>query len=236
MAQRTSFSLSFGLLLLATGSAACGAHFETVDESPQELGRAQSGTGQYSLSFFKGMSSAGSVYEGVTDATIQRRASNQGKSEYCSSKGGSFQRSCLLRWDLSSIPSTSKVQGVLLEVTVGDPSRSTFRVYDVRRSWTEDEVDFRQPRAGEAWGMPGANATVDAGSTPLGVFVPRANGALTIPLNAAGVAVVQGWINDPASNHGLKLYNPRPFNGATIMSSDWGTVAERPKLVVVLAN
>lgn len=236
MAQRTSFGLGFGLLLLATGSAACGAHFETVDESPQELGRTQNGTGRYSLSFFKGMSSAGSVYEGVADATIQRRASNQGKSEFCTSKGGSTQRSCLLRWDLSSIPSTARVQGVLLEVTVADPSRGTFRVYDMRRPWTEDEADFKRANAGEVWGLPGANSTVDSGSTALGAFVPRDNGALTIPLNAAGVAVVQGWINDPATNHGLKLYNPRPFNGATILSSDWGTVAERPKLVVVLAD
>jgi hypothetical protein len=224
------------LALLATGSAACGAHFETVDESPQELGRASNGTGQHSLSFFKGMSSAGSVYEGVTDATIEQRAANLGKSEFCTSKGGSTQRSCLLRWDLSSIPSTARVQGVLLEVTVGDPSRGTFRLYDVRRSWSEDEADFKHARSGDAWGLPGANSTVDAGSTALGAFKPRATGALSIPLNAAGVAVVQGWINDPASNQGLKIYNPRPYDGTTILSSDWSAVAERPKLVVVLAN
>ena len=223
-------------LLPADWSAACGAHFETVDESPQELGRAQSGAGQYSLAFFKGMSSAGSVYEGVADTTIQRGAPNLGKSEFCTSKGGSTQRSCLLRWDLSSIPSTAKVEGAVLEVTVADPSRGTFRLFDVRRSWTEDEATFKRPHDGAAWGLPGANSTVDAGSTPLGAFVPRANGALTIPLNAAGVAVVQGWVKEPASNAGLKIYNPRPFNGTSIASSDWGVVAERPKLVVVLAN
>lgn len=234
--MRERIGLGFILALLAGGSAACGAHLETVDEVSQGVNGASDGTSQYSLSFFKGMTLAGSAYDGVTDATIQRRAPNQGSSDYCTSKGGSTQRSCLLRWDLSSIASTAKVEGVLLEVTVSDPSNGTFRLFDVRRSWSESEADFRQPRAGEAWGLPGANATVDSGSTPLGSFVPRVNGPLSIPLNAAGVAVVQGWIADPASNQGLKVYNPRPFDGATILSSDWGTPAERPKLVVVLAN
>lgn len=234
--MRERIGLGFTLALLAAGSAACGAHLETVDESSQGVNGASDGTGQYSLSFTKGMTLSGSLYDGVEDATIQRRAANQGTSEYCVSKGGSTQRSCLLRWDLSSIASTAKVKGALLQVTVSDPSNGTFRVYDLRRGWTEAEADFRQPRAGEAWGLPGANATVDSGSTPLGSFVPQATGALTIPLNAAGVAVVQGWIGDPASNAGLKLYNPKPFDGASIRSSDWGAVGERPTLVVVLAD
>jgi hypothetical protein len=228
--------LGFILALLVGGSSACGAHLETVDESSQAVNGATDGTSQYSLSFHKGMTLSGSVYDGVVDATIQRRAANQGTSEYCASKGGSTQRSCLLRWDLSSIPRAAKVQGVLLEVTVADPSNSTFRLYDLRRGWAENEADFRQAGAGDAWGLPGANSTVDAGSTPLGGFVPRTPGALSIPLNAAGVAVVQGWIDQPASNQGLKVYNSRPYDGASIRSSDWGTVAERPKLVVVLAN
>jgi hypothetical protein len=228
--------LGFILALLAGGSSACGAHLETVDESPQELNGSSDATGQHSLSFFKGMTLGGSLYDGVADATIQRRAPNQGTSEDCISKGGSTQRSCLLRWDLSSIPSTAKVQGVRLLVTVSDPSNGTFRVYDLRRGWAEDEADFQQAHAGDAWGLPGANSTVDSGSAPLGSFVPRANGALGIPLNAAGIAVVQGWLRDPASNQGLKLYNSRPYDGATIRSSDWGAIAERPTLVVALAN
>jgi hypothetical protein len=232
--MRERIGLGFILALLAAGSSACGAHLETVDESPQELNGAA--TGQHSLSFYKGNSSGGVVYDGVADATIMRGSANLGASEFCSSKGGSTQRSCLLRWDLSSIPSNAQVQGVLLDVTVADPSKGTFRVYDVRRAWTEDEATFRQPRAGEAWGLPGANSTVDAGSAPLGSFTPRALGALSIPLNTAGVAVVQGWIADPTSNQGLKLYNLRPYDGATILSSDWDAVAERPTLVVVLAN
>lgn len=233
--MRDRIGLGFILALVAGGSLACGAHLETVDESSQAVNAAD-GSGQHSLSFVKGMTLAGAVYDGVVDATIRRRASNQGAEEYCSSKGGSTQRSCLLRWDLSSIPSTAKVQGALLQLTVADPSNGTFRVYDMRRPWLEAEADFRQAQIGDPWGLPGANATVDSGSTPLGSFVPRESGALTVPLNAAGVAVVQGWISDPARNDGLKLHNPRPYDGTTIRSSEWTVVAERPTLVVVLAD
>jgi len=234
--MRERSGLGFILALLVGGSSACGAHLETVDEASQGVNGASDGSGQYSLSFYQGMPLGGGVYEGVQDATIQRREANLGASEYCVTKGGATQRSCLLRWDLSHVPRAAKVQGVLLQVTVADPSRSTFRVYDLRRGWAEAEADFRKPRAGEAWGLPGANSTVDAGSAPLGSFVPSAPGALSIPLNAAGIAVVQGWISDPSSNAGLKLYNPRPYDGASIRSSDFGTVAERPTLVVVFAD
>jgi len=234
--MRERIGIGFILALLAVGSAACGAHLETVDEASQGVNGAADGSGQYSLSFVRGMRLAGAAYDGVEDATIQRLAPNLGSSEYCSSKGGSTQRSCLLRWDLSHVPRTAKVQGVLLQVMVADPSRGTFRVYDMRRSWAEGEADFQKPQAGESWGLPGANSTVDAGSAPLGAFKPSARGSLSIPLNAAGVAVVQGWIDDPSKNAGLKLYNPRPYDGTSIRSSDVDNVSERPTLVVVLGD
>ena len=51
----------------------------------------------------------------------------------------------------------------------------------------------------------GAN---DRESTSLAVVSYNSTGTNTITLNAAGIALVQRWVNAPSSNHGMILNDP----------------------------
>jgi PKD repeat protein len=55
---------------------------------------------------------------------------------------------------------------------------------------------------------------------------------LVVPFGAAGLAIVQGWVSDPASNHGLVIADPDTSDGADFHSSESATAMARPKLEV----
>ena len=66
----------------------------------------------------------------------------------------------------------------------------------------------------------------------LGDLAAGGTGAYTLTLNAAGVAVVQGWINDPLTNFGFVIANPDTGDGVDLSSSDTGTAADHPILLI----
>jgi len=103
------------------------------------------------------------------------------------------------------------------------------------KSWNEGQVSWNQAASGSSWSLAGAQqAGVDHGSTVLGTVTVSATGLVTITLNAAGIAVVQNWINNPASNNGFIIqdYANTTSDGFTFSSSEHGTVSYRPKLTI----
>ena len=63
-----------------------------------------------------------------------------------------------------------------------------------------------------------------------------AAGAKTIILNAAGVAMVQGWVNGTVANNGLLIKSASTTDGLDIRSSEYSTVASRPMLTIQYAQ
>jgi hypothetical protein len=59
-------------------------------------------------------------------------------------------------------------------------------------------------------------------------------GAQTITLNATGIALVQQWINNPSSNHGLVFqdFSNSKDDRLEISSSEASNVSQRPKLMI----
>jgi len=149
--------------------------------------------------------------------------------------------SALLRWDLSSIPVGSMIESASITVYVEDVTESPgYSVYQMNQSWLEGTGSGSATGNGATWNTyngvdawpNGAGGAGDKGSTTLATFAQTSTGTSTVSLNAAAVSVLQGWINSPASNHGLMIHAGDTANGLDITSSEGTTTANRPKLTL----
>ena len=147
--------------------------------------------------------------------------------------GGSGQDvSSLIKWDLSEIPANAIVEAASITFMVSDASSQSYVLYELLRNWQEGEATWQVWSNGNAWQTAGALGTADQGSTMLGQINAGVTGLTSVPLNAAGVAVVQGWVDGSAPNYGFHLVENGATNGLDLRSSEYGTPGERPKLTV----
>ncbi|WP_437907328.1 DNRLRE domain-containing protein [Sorangium sp. So ce327] len=206
---------------------ACGANDEYIEEV---LETRQTLT---TVSFQQG-SLPSSSYAGSTDATVRQAAAttNYGGATTCEADGddgSGVDKSCLLKWALSGIPAGSIVQSASITLQVTDGSANTYSVYEVKRSWNESQVTWNNATSTTAWATAGAMGSTDRGS--LVGSVTGSAGARTITLNAAGVALVQAWV-DGTSNDGILIASASNTDGIDFASSEHATVAQRPKLTI----
>ncbi len=146
---------------------------------------------------------------------------------------GSPDESTLLYWDLTSIPPESKIDSVAMTLVVTNQTNDTYGMYELTRVWTESGATWEEHVAGQSWEQGGADGSGDRGSTVLGSISSTSQGTVTTLLNAEGVAVVQAWVDNPASNQGLIFQDyANASDGLSFLSSETGTVADRPKLTV----
>ena len=130
----------------------------------------------------------------------------------------------LLKWNLSSIPAAATVQTVNLGINVSNKSAGTYNVYQYNKAWVESTATW-------------SNQTPDSYLGPLvGTILATSTGAKTISLNAAGVAMVQGWVNGTVANNGLLIKSAGTTDGLNIRSSEYSTVASRPMLTIQYAQ
>ncbi|HEU4776742.1 MAG TPA: DNRLRE domain-containing protein [Telluria sp.] len=129
----------------------------------------------------------------------------------------------LLKWSLTGIPSSATVKSVRVQVRTFNPSAGTYRLYARNAAWAESTATW-------------ANANI-AGSLgiEIGSFLPNSNALYTITLNAAGIALVQGWLNGTGANHGLTIRSTSA-DGIDFRSSEYGTVSQRPTLSITYQN
>src|SRR5437667_11547571 len=102
----------------------------------------------------------------------------------------------------------------------------------MKRPWVEGEATWKVPATGSAWRAPGARAPQDRGAEPLGQVAPRQKGAVTILLNAAGESVIQSWIRNPASNHGIVIACDTTLDEFKFSSRESSVAERRPKLTI----
>jgi hypothetical protein len=143
------------------------------------------------------------------------------------------KESALLLWDLTGISLGNTVYSVDIVLDFSNASSESYEVYKMKRAWVEDEATWNEYASGFSWEIPGADGTDDRDSIVLGAITPSPPAGLnTISLNAAGVAVVQSWIDDPTSNHGFIIMDYTNSDGATLSSREAGAVTEHPGLTV----
>lgn len=176
-----------------------------------------------------------SGYTGTTDAHIRSDTptTNYGTSSRLEFDG-SPDKSSLVRWGLSGIPAGSTILSASIRINILDASSSTFEIYGLNRAFNESQVNFQQAANGQSWSGAGGTGAADRGSVVLGSVAAPPTGLITIPLNAAGVSLVQSWLNSPTTNFGLIFqdYGSAASDGVDFSSSETSTVANRPLLTV----
>lgn len=149
---------------------------------------------------------------------------------------GSPDASTLLYWDLAAIPPGNTVQSVQITLNVTNTSANNYELYELKRSWVESEATWNEYATGQDWQTAGASGSGDRGFTAIGAISALSPGLATISLNTAGVALVQSWIDDPSSNHGIIIQDYYgSSDGMVFTSRDTSFVAKRPKIAVTYA-
>src|SRR5207247_10963686 len=100
-------------------------------------------------------------------------------------------------------PTGREVKSVSITRNVTNPVSGTYELYALKRNWLETGATWNQYASGSNWLIAGAKGTSDRGTTVLGTITAPATGKRTITLNAAGIALVQSWVNSPSTNNGI---------------------------------
>lgn len=167
-------------------------------------------------------------YAGTTDTYVASgvSGSNFGTSTAVLADGADGTNGelvSLLKWTLSGIPSSATVSSVRVQFQIFNPTAGTYRLYARNAAWAENTATW-------------ANANVSGSQgTEIGSFAPSTNGLHTVTLNAAGIALVQGWLNGSIVNHGLTVRSTST-DGIDYRSSEYGTVSQRPTLSITYQN
>jgi uncharacterized repeat protein (TIGR02543 family) len=190
------------------------------------------------------LTAAEDTYLSANDVTFNNGGSMQ---FHVDATTGTSRRTTLLKWNVSSIPTNTTVTSATLSLYVEDASPLAFNLYNMRRDWVEGTVtrtasstsaNWNTYDGANSWGLAGViSTTLDRYDTNLwsaGTSSFSSTGSKTESLNAAGRAVVQGWINGSLGNYGLTMQNyyGSTSNAVFFSSSENGTVANRPKLNV----
>jgi hypothetical protein len=146
--------------------------------------------------------------------------------------GSGRDSAVLLKWALSGIPAGSTVDAAVLTLRVTNASPNAYPLYALERAWDEATATWQRASSSAAWSVAGAQGAADRGATALGSVTASATGTVSVVLNAAGVARVQRWLDEPASNHGLVLASPSNTDGLDVATSEAAAVADRPRLTV----
>jgi hypothetical protein len=183
---------------------------------------------------FQDGASPTSRYAGTQDTTISFASPTKAAGSTTSlTVDGKSDAAALLRWDTSSIPAGSVVQSVSITVNVATASLAGgYDIYAVSQNWTETAATWKNYSKTNLWQVAGATGTNDHGPNVVGTFTASKKGLTTIPLNAAGLALVQSWVDNPAGNFGFIIQNYAATAKAVFGSSETSTRTNRPKLSV----
>lgn len=170
-----------------------------------------------------------------TDANDTYIAEHQSKANFGGSptikvdgdapkKSGRDQRG-LLRWDLTTIPQGKTVTAASLKIYVQTAAPgASYEIVRVLEAWGETTATWNTP-----WkNKPGGNI----GAETLGVVSAASKGPLTVNLNSAGLAVVQSWVDAPASNFGVMIFDTNVTDVLEFSQSENSDPAWRPTLTV----
>ncbi len=182
--------------------------------------------------------SAGGTYTGTIDSYIRSdKPTNQNGINYKLEANGDPLRSMLIAWDTSTIPAGSFVQSASITLNVTNTSSSTYELYELKRAWAEAQASWNSATTSTPWEVPGALGTADRGASILATVAAPTTGLVTIPLNGAGVALVQYWIDHPQSNFGIVISgDASDTDSLQVDSSEATTAANRPKLTVIYST
>ena len=142
----------------------------------------------------------------------------------------------LMDFDISGLPPGATVQQAALRIHVLDsalPGPATLGVYPLLRPWNANQATWQQASAGAPWAQAGAAGPEDRAAAPVASSSPLTSGGyVTLDITA----LVQQWLVDPASKHGMLLSIDDAGNKTLTMASlEWSLLDWRPRLEITLA-
>ncbi|MDQ3286633.1 MAG: DNRLRE domain-containing protein, partial [Actinomycetota bacterium] len=143
--------------------------------------------------------------------------------------GSGKDRYGLLRWDLGGIAAGTRINSASVTLSVTNSSPETYQTYALKRAWVESEVNWNRYAAGQPWGVAGAKGSLDREATAAGTVTPSATGERTFALPTA---LVQRWVDDPATNYGIVIANATNSDEFEIYSRESATSSQSPRLNV----
>jgi hypothetical protein len=139
--------------------------------------------------------------------------------------------SSLLRFDLSAVPPGTKVASARLKLDVTNGTTDSYQLQPLRRAWVEGQAAWNVRRTGSYWGIGGARSSAtDREATVMATVAPAQAAPYSVGLSAAGVAKVQGWIDNPSSNFGAVVSGATKANGFDFRSREVADPARKPTL------
>ncbi len=127
----------------------------------------------------------------------------------------------LISWDISSIPGNATVQSADISINVYNASTGDYHLYEVLTSWNE---------TAETWNS--FDTVNDIGTTVMGTLSSGSAGYNTYSLNAAGVALVQNWIDGSKTNNGFAVKSGGTTDSFRFNSRHVTGLSVRPKLSI----
>ncbi|MBC7233777.1 MAG: DNRLRE domain-containing protein [Chloroflexi bacterium] len=179
-----------------------------------------------------------SSYDGATDTSLSsyRPDTPWGNEDSLRINGReNGTERVLIRFDLEGyIPSNAHILSAKLSLFAW--SRRTLygmRVlaFDVLRPWDEATATWNQADADVRWTAPGCESIGSdrAGELLATVFVYFTNKFYDWDVTP----LVQRWVNDPWTNHGILLLSQNVDQEIRFYSSEWRVPQQRPKLTVI---
>jgi hypothetical protein len=138
----------------------------------------------------------------------------------------------LVKWDLSGIAPGTQISSASVTLNVTNSSTETYQAYELNRPWVESAATWNVYSSGMSWEVAGAKGSLDKEATVAGSITPSVKGknTLTLPL-----AVVQGWVDNPATNQGIIIANPSSTRGFNFDSREDTDPTRRPQLTLDLS-
>ena len=147
--------------------------------------------------------------------------------------GSPKNTSALMRWDISDISENATVKSVEITLYISNRSRQSYEIYEVKKPWIEKQATWNQYSNGESWNKTGARSSKDRVKKILGQLKSSSQSRyLKVSLDAYGIAVVQSWVNNPASNNGFVFIDYYASDGLDFYSSENSTISKRPKITI----
>ena len=105
-----------------------------------------------------------------------------------------------------------------------------YYMHELTRDWVESEVTWNSYASGQAWTTPGGDY-----SQTIAAWAEKPATVAYVWIEWDITAVVQAWISDPDSNHGVLIKGNNEYAGFAnrfVPSESTDDVSLRPKLVI----
>ncbi len=185
-------------------------------------------------------------YNGVQDSMIDFRnpSTNFGRNTMLYLRGAN-QTNAVLRYQLTGLPANAQIISATLGVymipraDVQNRHQMTTTVYSLIRPFNEMQVTWFQAATGNRWGVPGVNDPyTDYRRWPSDeaqhYFWITREQQTPQWFTYTVTSMVQGWVDNPASNAGLIIKATYPHETwQYICSSEYWAAAYRPRLQII---